>query len=264
MGLEVKTMKIIQLNGSYHEKLMDVYLYSSNKYTNVVTIVCKGLFSVFDPNHACGVNTLGDKLIYNNTSHVVFYNSSRDFSFDANSNFENRKEAFANKSFNDELTDLCMVIQYVIDHSQDEFGINSSELVLYLHGTSIGGTISLMATVDFPQIKKLSLCAPPSSKGSSKKPIVSTMPESEKIFSVAKQFTGDMFLLYGGEDVIVPKESAFAIANHAINAKVATLVVPTANHDFRKLSGAETPDAHEMFANPIFNFFTKHAIFNNR
>jgi dienelactone hydrolase len=259
MSLEEKMMRTVQLGGSYHQKPMDVYLYSPGQQTNVVTIVCKGLYSVFDPNHACGVNVLGDMLIDNNTSHVVFYNSSREYSFAADSSFESRKAAFINKTFGDELADLRTVIQYVIDHAQDEFGIRTSDLVLYLHGTSIGGTISLLVTADFPQVRKLSLCAPPSGRGNSKKPIVSTMPDPAALFAVASQFTGYMFLLYGGNDSIVPKESAFAIVAHASKARTTTLTVPNADHDFRKLDGKETPDAHRAFAKAIFDFFSSRA-----
>ncbi len=252
-------MKTIQLSGSYHKRPVDVFLYSPKQHTNVVTIICKGLYGVFDPSHACGVNVLGEMLITHNISNVVFYNSSRDFSFAADSDFESRKAAFAHKTFNDEVTDLHTVIQHVIDHSQDEFGISPSELVLYLHGTSLGGTISVVVSQEFPQIRKLSLCAPPSSKGNSKKPIVSTMPESEEVFSAAGQFTGDMFLLYGDRDTIVPKESSFALVAHASKARLATLIIPNANHDFRKLDGIETPNAHQVFASAIFDFFNSSA-----
>lgn len=250
-------MNVLQLNGSYHQRPMDVYVYSPAQHTDVVTIVCKGLYSVFDPTHSCGVNVLGDMLVDAGLSHVVFYNSSRDYVFGADSNFESRRAAFAEKTFDDELTDLRTVIEYVIDHAHEVFSIDQSSLVLHLHGTSIGGTVALMATETFPQIKKLSLCAPPSNKGASRKPIVSTMPESGHLFKVAGQFTGDMFLLYGGNDTIVPKESSFAIVQHAVNARVTLIVVPNADHDFRKLDGNETHDAQVTFANAIFDFFSR-------
>lgn len=248
-------MHVLQLNGSYHQRPIDVYMYSPVQHTDVVTIVCKGLYSVFDPTHSCGVNVLGDMLVDASLSHVVFYNSSREYVFGADSTFESRQVAFAEKTFDNELADLRTVIEYVIDHAQKVFGIDQTKLVLHLHGTSIGGTIALMATETFPQIKKLSLCAPPSSKGASRKPIVSTMPESEHLFKVAGQFTGDMFLLYGGNDTIVPKESSFALVQHAKNARVTSIVVPNADHDFRKLDGNETYDAQVAFAKAIFDFF---------
>jgi dienelactone hydrolase len=257
MELEAKSMNVLQLNGSYHQRPMDMYVYSPIQYTDIVTIVCKGLYSVFDPTHSCGVNVLGDMLVDANLSHVVFYNSSRDYTFGADSNFESRKAAFAEKTFDDELADLRIVIEHVIDHAHEVFGIDQSRLVLYLHGTSIGGTVALMVTETFPQIKKLSLCAPPSNKGASRKPIVSTMPQSESLFKVAGRYTGDMFLLYGGNDTIVPKESSFALVQHAINARVTSLVVPNADHDFRKLDGNESYDAQLTFAKAVFDFFSR-------
>jgi predicted peptidase len=250
-------MNVLQLNGSYHQRPMDVYVYSPVQHTDVVTIVCKGLYSVFDPTHSCGVNVLGDMLVDASLSHVVFYNSSRDFVFGADSNFESRRAAFAEKTFDDELSDLHTVIAYVINHAQEMFNIDQSRLILYLHGTSIGGTVAVMATETFPQIGKLSLCAPPSNKGASRKPIVSSMPQSERLFKVAGQFTGDMFLLYGGNDTIVPKESSFAIVQHAVSARVTSMVVPNADHDFRKLDGNETHDAQVIFAKAIFDFFSR-------
>ncbi len=258
MTLEKKTMKHVQLHGSYHDKPVDVYLYAPTQPTPVVTIICKGLFGVFDPSHACAVNVLGDMLIEHNVSHVVFYNSSRDFTFSADSNFEDRKRAFGDKSFSDELDDLRMVASYVTEHAEELFGCDSAKVTLYVHGTSIGGTLALMLTSKYPNIKKLSLCAPPSSRGNSSKPIVSTMPEQSTLLSVAQQFTGDMFLLYGEKDTIVPKESSFKILEHATHANTSSRVVLGANHDFRTLYGVESAEAHKAFADAVFDFLHVH------
>ncbi len=251
-------MKHVRLRGSYHDKPVDVYLYAPAQPTSTITIICKGLFGVFDPSHACAVNVLGDTLIEHNVSHVVFYNSSRDFAFSADSNFEDRKRAFGDKTFTDELADLRTVASYVTEHAIELFGCDSEDITLYVHGTSIGGTLALMLTAEYPHIKKLSLCAPPSNKGNSRKPIVSTMPEQSTLLSVAQQFTGDMFLLYGEEDTIVPRESSFKILEHATQANTSFHVVPGANHDFRTLYGVESPEAHKAFADALFDFLHAH------
>jgi len=256
MSLKEKIMKIQKLSGSYHQKPIEVFIYSPKQPTNIVTIITKGLYGVFNSNHTCGVNVLGNMLIESNTSHVVFYNSSRDFSITADSDFESRKNALKEKTFDDELHDLQIVIQHVIDRAKNNFDIKPSEIILYLHGTSVGGTVALMVSAKFPQIKKLSLCAPAASRGNSKKPIISSIPESELLFKAASDFKGEMFLLYGEEDTVVPKESSFAIINHATNARTRFSIVPKANHDFRKLAGIETEEAYKKFAVEIFNFLS--------
>lgn len=247
---------MIQIPGSYHQKSIEVYSYSPQQQTNVVTIICKGLFGVFDPGHVSGVNMLGSMLTERNSSHVVFYNSSRDFTFSSENDFTSRRSAFAGKTFSDELSDLHTVIRYVIEHSRDIFDVSSTKLVLRIHGSSIGGTLALMATATFPQIQKLSLCAPPSQRGSSKKPIVSTMPEQKEILLAAEKFTGSMLLLYGGDDMVVPKESSLAIATHAAKAQVTIRIVPKADHSFKKIDTIETSDAHKIFADIIFDFLS--------
>jgi len=247
-------MRHTQLHGSYHDKPVDVYVYATTRPTSVATVICKGLFGVFDPSHASAVNVLGDLLLEHNVSNVVFFNSSRDFAFSADSDFESRTRAFGDKTFDDELADLRAVTLYVTEHAGSLFGCDHADLTVYVHGTSIGGTLALMLTAEYPHIKKLSLCAPPSSRGSSHKPIISTMPEQSALLSVARQFTGDLFLLCGEEDTIVPRESSFKLLEHATHAHTSFRIVPGASHDFQTLYGVETPEAHEAFASAVFDF----------
>lgn len=253
-NFEYRIMKLLRLYGSYHDKPVDVYIYTTARPTTTVTVICKGLFGVFDPEHACAVNVLGNLLIEHGVSHVVFYNSSRDVTVSTESTFEDRARAFSKKTFNDELADLRKVVTYVIEHATELFGCDPEDVTLYLHGTSVGGTLALMLSTEYPQLKKLSLCAPPSSKGNSRKPIVSTMPEQDTLLSVAQQFTGDLFLLYGEEDAVVPRESSFKILEHATHAHTSFRVIPGANHDFRTLYGVASPEAHRVFAEAIFDF----------
>ncbi len=249
-------MDIVQLGGAYRPRPVEVYWYAPERYTPAVTIICNELFGVFDPAYACGVRTLGGLLIERSVSHVVFYNSSRAFSFPPRSSFETRAAAFAGKTFDEELNDLCAVIRYVKDRAQGSFNINPLELALYVHGMSIGGTVALMASAKFPEIQRLSLCAPPSNRGRSKQSVISTMSDSEAIFAAASRFVGELFLLYGDEDTVVPRESSFAICTHARKAQVSTRVIPGADHDFRRLYGIKTPKAHEVFADAIYDFFS--------
>ena len=254
MSLYDYTGKKYTITGSYKDQDIEIYVFSPRLTTSRVTIIYKGLFSSFNPRDNSGANILGEKLLESNTSHVVYYNSSREFKLPFNSSMLERQEAFADKTFEEELLDALTLYNFINGKQLSLFNSHISEY--YAHGSSLGGTIAMLMSEHIKKIKKLSLCAPATYRGKSTKPIISTMFETKEILDVISKFQGELFLMRGSHDNVVPESSSALIMESAQLAQVTYLVVDGANHNFTKLHGIETNVARELFADNIFDFLS--------
>lgn len=152
---EFDPMKQINLIGSYHSKPIEIYTKNVKIPSNTVTVFVQGLYGVFSMAEIEDkINLLSKKLISDNISHCVNYNSSRDFSFISETEYEERVEAFVEKTFEQELSDLKKVVSWVVDNSKKIFGIEKDNLILNIHGNSIGGTLAILLKEFFQKIKK--------------------------------------------------------------------------------------------------------------
>ena len=209
-------MKQPNLIGSYHNRPIEIYVGNTKCPSNTVTIFVQGLYGVFSMAEIGDkINLLSEKLIADNISHCVNYNSSRDFSFTSETEYEERMRAFSEKTFHQELDDLKKVLSWTIDNSKKIFGIEKDNLVLNIHGNSIGGTLAILLKEFFRKIRKISLCGSGCGTNGSTKPILSSHPAEETVLDSIKTFTGELFLLQGGEDTKVPKESGIKILKNA-------------------------------------------------
>lgn len=255
---EFDPMKQTNLIGSYHNKPIEIYTGNTKFPSNTVTIFVQGLYGVFSMEEIEDkINLLSKKLISDNISHCVNYNSSRDFSFIPETEHEERAKAFVEKTFEQELDDLKKVVSWAMDNSKKIFGIEKDNLVLNINGNSIGGTLAILLKEFFQKIKKISLCGSGCGTNGSTKPILSSHPAEEIILDSVKTFTGELFLLQGGEDTKVPKESGLKILKNASLAKTTHIIVPGANHNFSKMYGMNNKKAEKHFVQILFDFLSK-------
>lgn len=254
-GLPLKIMEKYIIRGSYGNRLIKIHVRKSLALSNYVTIFVHGLYGFFNENDINDkVYILAKKLTEESVSNVICYESSRDFSFDGSLSYEKRQESFKEKTFTQELNDLKKVIDYIIDNSEKLFGIKKKNLILNLHGNSIGGTIILMLTKYFPYIRKISLCGTGCGRGTANRPIQSTTPDESILLDSISKYSGELFLLQGSKDNIVPLESGIKILNHAKRAKIIHREIEGANHNFSKINEVETREATNIFVNEIFDF----------
>jgi hypothetical protein len=250
-------MDRVQLTGSYNHKSIDAYIWKSHKPVSVVTIFVQGLYGVYSPGEQEDkVNMLVSMLTSKGISHCVNYNSSRDFSFNTDTDYDERKKAFIDKTFIQELDDLKSVVKWIVENSEKIFGIKKSDLILNVHGNSLGGTFTVLLDDFFPVIKKISLCGSGCGTNGSTKPILSTyLPEQTILDSISK-FRGELLLLQGSEDTQVPLESGMKILAHAIHAKTSHMVVEGANHNFSKMCGEKSDLAKGKYITILFDFLS--------
>jgi hypothetical protein len=251
-------MEIFTINGNYHNRPTDVFVSKTKESVKSVTIFVNGLYGVFDPTEKTDkLNILIKKLVEGDITNCVSYNSSRDFEFDSTLEYRERIDAFKDKTFLQELEDLKDVVGWVTGNCEKIFGIKREELVLNIHGNSLGGTLAILLCDFFPSIKKISLCGSGCGTNGSTKSIMSTIIDEEDILKSVGLFEGDLLLLQGGEDTTVPQESGLKILNYAIKANKIHIVVPGVNHNFSKIWGIENDEVKEMFVAVIFDFLTK-------
>jgi len=248
-------MRRFDILGSYHKKNIELFVASPKEKISTVTIFVHGLYGVFNElDNKDKVNITIDELLKKNISHVLAYNSSRDFSYDENLNFELRQKAFEFKTFQQELEDLKLAVSWAIDNCAIFFGIPKIQLALNIHGTSLGGTLAILQSDFFPKIKKISLCGSGCGTNGSQKPILSSIFSEQAILDSVAEFSGKLLLFQGGNDTVVPKESGLKILEHAKKADVKYIVIDGANHNFSKMNGIESDAPKQEFASIVVDF----------
>jgi len=242
------------IKGTVSDTPIDIYYYPSKKPTSAVAVVTKGMYGVFDPDQAKDtVCRLTKRLVDTGTSHVVVHNSSRVFSYGRGADYGHRQKAFLGKTFSDVFEDLKTVIQTTIGESADVFGVSHSPNI-YLHGTSLGATLSALATKDF-SIQKLSLCAPPMGTNGSDKPLLSTFPDSNILKKTLGTYDGELLVFRGGADEVVPEESVRQAYKAANRANRTYKEIPEVNHNFSEKNGKESGETPTLFTETVFDFF---------
>ncbi|MHB1316715.1 MAG: alpha/beta hydrolase family protein [Minisyncoccota bacterium] len=251
-------MSVKSITGCYKQKSIEMFIKKTSGNIPVVAVFIHGLYGVFDQNEPGDkLNILINSLTAEGVAHCVSFNTSRDFSFSTKTEYGERKNAFKEKTFIQELGDVKKVASWIINNSEDTFGITKDDLILYVHGTSLGGTFAVLLGDFYSKIKKISLCGSGCGTNGSTKPILSTMFSEADILKPIKTFKGEIFLLQGSEDTQVPLESGLKILKHATSARTSHNVVFGANHNFSKLHGIENDKVEQEFISKIFDFLKK-------
>lgn len=251
-------MEKITLNGSYHNKPLNIFVSKTNMSVNSITIFVHGLYGTFDPTENTDkVNMLVKRLTNEDITHCINYNSSRDFQYALATDYDKRNQAFKEKTFLQELNDLKIIVDWTINNSERVFGIKKNNLTLNIHGNSLGGTLAVLLNGFFPMINKISLCGSGCGTNESVKPILSTHFKEDDILKSVSLYSGKLLLLQGSEDTTVPRESGMKILDRAIYANKQYVIVPGANHNFSKIDGKENGEAKKRYVNAIFDFISK-------
>ena len=99
------------------------------------------------------------------------------------------------------------------------------------------------------------MCGLGTGASSATKPILSTYPSKRYVTSAAATFTGDVLLLQGEKDAVVPLASQDELLAAYSSARLAAKkVIPGANHNFSKIDGGNQSLAYELYISVIFSF----------
>lgn len=244
----------IHIKGNY-KSFVKLKISKAKIKTDKVVLMVHGLYADTG-NPYSKSKLLGNKILKVNIANVVYFSSSRDWSiFPSDGNYEKQQEAFKGKTFKQEAYDIICSIQLILDQSDKLFGIQKEKLRFYIVANSIGGTIISTLKDYFKYFDKIVLCGSGTGSSSSTKPILSTCPEEKEIMSSSETFIGQVLLLQGDKDDVVPLEAQDKLLGSYKNAKTQKIVIKGANHSFSKIDGKNKILARNLYVNSIISFF---------
>jgi esterase/lipase len=150
-------------------------------------------------------------------------------------------QAFAGKTFIHELTDVSRAYTYALTHNRID--------TIYTLGFSLGGTLGLLLTQRFRQIRKLCLVGSAASTKRPHLPVLTKYPAKSKIFKVTASYRRNLLVLQGTADTVVPQKDAVDILSSAVSAHTAKLV---------RYRGAD----HMFSGNNRYGLFEKERLLN--
>ncbi len=186
------------LKSSYRNLPIVVYISTGSKYTKTTLVLHPG---AFEP--AWGDNNrykqillwLQSKLSFK--PHIVAYQTSRLQKLPPKLPKDKKywKEIFSGKTFNQELDDVRKVFNFLLSRNVKE---------LHSLGFSLGGTLAMILTSEFPQLKKVCVLGSAISTKRDYLPVLSGYPSKLWILERMSSFPHYLNIFQGFEDTIVP------------------------------------------------------------
>lgn len=218
----------------------EIFVYLSEKNTNKVLFIIKGMYGVHVPLLDTNSKLKWDVQFVNHFTkdvHVVCLNTSNR-GFEVTSEFNDRKKAYDGKTFQQEVGDIRKIIARVKDiyHSM---GVENLEF--YFFGKSFGGTLLL----DLPEaLEAKAVFMVGSGCGKSKttsRTLLITMPEEEVLLkNISTYNQGKLYFFRGDLDDVVPKESQEKIVHAARKDLCEYIVLKGVDHEFEKENGVNS------------------------
>jgi len=206
-----------------------VYHYPSITPSKRVLLVLKGIYGEHVPTCNSWDNALV-KLLQNDY-HLIFVRTSR-------LNNKVDREAFVGKTFGQEYSEVANAFEYC------KKNIFSNDYIWASIGVSLGGTILLATPEILSQMKLVIMIGSGCGRNpENKKPLLSTLPETEDLLQSLNHYTNTFIFLHGEADTVVPTDSQRMIYDRAVNysTKHEWISLPNLDHS---LKDAITKQSH--------------------
>jgi pimeloyl-ACP methyl ester carboxylesterase len=139
------------------------------------------------------------------------------------------KRLFPQKTFADEIDDVRTVYARILSRTMGEGSIDR----VFSVGFSVGGTISLLLTAEFPQLQKVCTVGSAISTKRPSLPVLTGYPDKREILEKIKPFRGSLLMLQGFAEEVVPFEDTEEVIHNLCDARYLSLVrLKGANHMF--------------------------------
>ena len=233
-------MKIIRekiVTSDFGEKESEIFIYQSEKETNKVLFIIKGMYGRHIPFTNITTKPKWDMRFVNRLTkdiHVVCCNtSSREIYIE--NDFSDKEKAYFGKTFQQEVGD----IQKIIERTKDIFyNLGIQALDLYFFGKSFGGTL-LLGLQETLEAKAIYMVGSGCGKSETTlKTFLVTMPkEADLLKNISVYNNGKLYFFRGELDDVVPKESQEKIVNAANKDITEYTVLEGVDHEFEKING---------------------------
>ncbi len=151
--------------------------------------------------------------------------------------FVRYQKNFEDKSFAMEVRDVRLAVDELVSSYKE--AVDLKKLELCFCGFSLGGTLSSYLISKYrKELKTLIFFGSGCETRGKKMPILSSYPEKDEILKKFKRFRGNIVVVQGTEDRVVPRDGARMILDgckHAVSRSLVELV--GADHRFRQKHG---------------------------
>lgn len=241
----------IYIKGNYNKFFTKLEVLKNEKLSNKVLLNVHGLYGI-SGDKGSKSKLLGNSVLKSNLANVVQFSSSRNWSIYNSEDKELSKQAFINKTFEQERNDLIDTIELIKQSSSELFSIDKVKFIIVAN--SLGGTITSSLSDEFDNIEKIVLCGSGTGASSPNKPILSTYPTKEFIIDSAKRFKGSLLFLQGSKDETVPLFSQQELFDSYKSAKKEMKIIEGANHNFSSINGKNKKLAYQLYLENIIKF----------
>lgn len=237
-------------NGAFGKKELKYAFF--NLHQNTTYILAHGLYgsSYSDLRY----QELVEKITKHQLGNVFTYETSRliDFSQKKNLDYNYYQRAFLGKTFNDELSDVKKLFKYLVNNL-----LEKTQQQLVVVAFSLGGTLTSFLLKQYKnKIKQIFLFGSGITTKGFTKPITSTYPDAKIILNNFQNYPGEIYLIQGSQDVVVPLKPARKMITESGQASVRNLTIfKNIDHSFRYLNGKL---AIKSINQLIFDYLQKH------
>lgn len=233
-------MKVIRekiITSDFGEKESEIFIYQSEKETNKVLFIIKGMYGRHIPFNNITAKPKWDIQFVNRFTkdiHVVCCNTSIR-KIDIETDFSDKGKAYFGKTFQQEVGDIQKIIKRV---KNIFYNLGIQTLDFYFFGKSFGGTL-LLGLQEILEAKAIYMVGSGCGKSETTlKTLLATMSEEVHLLKNISEYNNGKFYFFRGElDDVVPKESQEKIVNAANKDTVEYAVLKGVDHEFEKING---------------------------
>lgn len=260
-------MKIIRekiVTSDFGEKESEIFVYLSEKKSNKVLYILKGMYGIHRPAFGALNELKWDNKLVNYCSQdvnvVCLITSHKKISNEDNR--EEKKNAYDGKTFDEEIVDIQKVVVRVKDILYEQ-GVSQPEF--YFFGKSFGGTL-LLALKDSLEARALFMVGSGCGKSSTTtKSLLKTMPEENVLLkNISAYKNGKVYFFRGELDDVVPKDSQEKIVNALQKNIIEYTVVPGVDHEFEKVNGVKSDIPLEFLLQKVREGINEYLMVNGK
>ena len=150
--------------------------------------------------------------------------------------FENKQKKFFWKTFENELDDAKIVLNYILKNSVDFLWIKQEDLEITLNWNSLWWMISFYLAEEFSQVKNISTVWTWAWLDLGQIPIIDTLPQTEIFLEKVSDFEWNFLMNEAWFDDIFTKEAYNKLFDASLKANKSRILFDWVDHSFKLLN----------------------------
>jgi hypothetical protein len=228
-------MKKIILTWSFWNKKIDLEILKTSKQNKNIVLNIHWAFWKINEKY----RKFWERLVNNNIANVVLYSSSRldnNFQEENLTEFELKQKLFEWKVLDDEVKDWEIVINYILENSENLFWIKKEEIIFTINWNSLWWIIALKLAELFPEIKNINIVWTWAKLDIKWTTLLDSYPDLIELQELLWKFKWNILVNSASLDVIFDKKSYELFYKFLKNANKSLINYIWADHSFKKIN----------------------------